>query len=353
MTRTYTIIVPRADRTGPTNVAVDIGLEAIKRGWFVRLLYLSGQPCRDDLEGFSELKKFQFADIFRINGVIHSHGLRPDLVAWLFTWSKRCVVLNTLHGHFPGHLVFDYHWVKAKIAWWIWTKAMKRFDHRVCISLTMSRFYKRQLPNIEFDVVYNFRSDNSILNLCAPDVTIKWAKLQRSHGRMILLYAGSLTKRKNVISLVGQVTSLENLSLLICGDGPEKAELVSHISRRDNGSRIHLAGHVVNLSAYLNLCDVLVLPSHAEGLPLVILEAARSGVPSLMSNLAVHRELSTIGFGLTFDRFSFKDFHEKVCMLALDRTRESDHKRSLLWRQRFSSSRGFDDYEKLIKRSEN
>lgn len=118
--RSYTLIVPRADRTGPTNVAVDIGSAAAAQGWRVTLLYLSGQPSRDDLDAIHEVRKFRFADVFRTRGVVHSHGLRPDLAAWLFTWNRRCVVASTLHGHFPGHLAFDYSPCKVKIAWWVW-----------------------------------------------------------------------------------------------------------------------------------------------------------------------------------------------------------------------------------------
>jgi len=188
--RIYTLIVPRADRTGPTNVAVDIGLAAAARGWKVTLLYLSGVPARDDLKSFVDVRKFRLADVFRIHGIVHSHGFRPDLVAWLFTWNTRCLVASTLHGHFPGHLAFDYSQCKVKLAWWVWSTALARFDHRVCISRTMVRHYRRQFPRMSLDLAYNFRGERPTSTEAPSHEVETWVEHQRAAGRVVLLYAG-------------------------------------------------------------------------------------------------------------------------------------------------------------------
>lgn len=349
--RNYTLIVPRVDRTGPTNVAVDIGLEAAARGWNVSLLYLSGHPTRNDLGAFSSVRKFRLVDTFRLDGIVHSHGLRPDLVAWLFTWNRRCVVASTLHGHFPGHLAFDHSRCKAKVAWWVWSRALTSFDHRVCISQTMVRFYRRQFRRSSLDLAYNFRADDHVDGPAPSAEVLGWIEQQRLAGRIVLLYAGSLSSRKNVRALVQAVLESPRISLLMCGEGAERSEISKLVQARTPEPPVLLAGHVGNLDAFIRLCDVLVLASHAEGLPLVVLEAAREGVPSLMSNLAVHRELAELGFGDTFDRHSFHDFQSRALALAQDRTPESDALRMRLWSSRFSPRRGFSQYEQLFTRT--
>jgi glycosyltransferase involved in cell wall biosynthesis len=346
--RNYTVIVPRADRTGPTNVAVDIGLAAAANGWNVTLLYLSGSPTRNDLGVFCSVRKFRFIDLFRIEGIVHSHGLRPDLAAWLFTWNPRCVVASTLHGHFPGHLAFDYSQHKANVAWWIWSRALTRFDHRICISKTMVRFYKRQFRNVSLELAYNFRADDPVEDNGISREMLEWLKQQRSAGRIVLLYAGSLSARKNVLALVEAILESEGISLLMCGEGAERHCISERVEARAPESRVLLVGHVRNIKAYLRVCDILVLPSHAEGLPLVVLEAASEGVPSLMSNLTVHRELAGLGFGDTFDRFSFHDFQGKALLLARERSPESDARRVHLWNTRFSPRQGFARYAELL-----
>jgi hypothetical protein len=85
---------------------------------------------------------------------------------------------------------------------------------------------------------------------------------------------------------------------------------------------------------------------------LVVLEAASAGLPSLMSNIAVHREMASLGFGVTFDRFSFHNFCEKAQLLALDRTAEKDARRVSLWREKFSHGPGFARYKQLLTKGD-
>lgn len=346
--KTYNIILPRLDYTGPANVAIDIANAAIADGRNVNIFFLSGKPLRTDVERFTLVKKIRFFDFFHINGVIHSHGFRPDLVAWFFTWKKNCQVITTLHGHFPMHLAYDHGPRKAKLAWYVWAKALERFDCRVCISRTMMRFYRRRFGKFGLVLAYNFRRKVSITDNSSAHDFSDWTITQKQYGRTLLLYAGSLTTRKNVEALVRAVCSAPNLSLVICGQGPEYSRLEKLANDSSVGGRVLLAGHVDELQKYLEACDLLVLPSHAEGLPLVVLEAASFGVPTLMSNLAVHRELASLGFGATFGRHTFTDFEEKVMTLVNDRSDVKDEVRRLLWEKRFSPKNGFQQYAKLF-----
>lgn len=349
--RRYTLITPRADRTGPSNVAVDIGRAAAAAGWHVSLLYLSGHPTRDDLDAFAEVRPLRFSDVWRLRGVIHTHGLRPDLVGWIFTWNPRCTVMSTLHGHFPGHLSFDYSPWKVRLAWGLWSAALARFDHRVCISKTMVRHYRHQFPNMTFDLAYNFRADRPSGESPPKPEIDAWFNTQRQQKRVVLVYVGSLTARKNVRPLVQAVLRSPELTLLICGQGDEQAAVAAELQAQDPSRRILLAGHLTDPDVFVAKSDVLVLASHAEGLPLVVLEAASLGVPCLLSNLAVHRELAAMGFGTTFDRHGFSDFAQKAQLLARDRTVATDASRLAVWSQRFSSRQGFAQYEQLLTRA--
>ena len=212
----------------------------------------------------------------------------------------------------------------------------------------MARFYRRQFRGLDFDIAYNFRSDHVEKSPFINAEASNWIVRQRSDNRIVLLYAGSLSSRKNVNALLSAVLSSDKLSLLICGDGPERLAMFKKVESCFPVDSVFFAGHVKDVKSYLSRCDMLVLPSHAEGLPLVILEAASIGIPSLMSNLAIHRELASKGFGQTFNRHSFSDFQDKVLLLKADRTPESDEIRVNLWKAQFSSTTGFDRYEKIF-----
>lgn len=174
---------------------------------------------------------------------------------------------------------------------------------------------------------------------------------QRAAGRVVLLFAGSLSARKNVVALVQAVLRLPHVALLICGEGGERAHISALLDTQDDGGRCQLAGHVSDLRPFFRIADALVLASHAEGLPLVVLEAASEGVPSLLSNVAVHRELTRLGFGATFDRHTFADLGSQASALARDRSSASDERRFQLWKSAFSPQQGFAQYEQLFSRS--
>ncbi len=346
--RRYTLVTPRVDNTGPCNVAVDIGRAAAAEGWQVTLLYLSGVVQRDDLTTFAEVRRWRLSDIWSIEGVVHTHCLRPDLVGWLHTWTSRCTVLTTLHNYFLFDLGFDHSPWRVRLAWALWSRALSRFDHRVCISAAMRRYYRRTLPKLQFDLAYNFRDEPATEVPDTPPAITEWLKVQRVADRFVLAYVGSLSERKNVVALLSAVAQLPELALVLCGQGPLAQALRDEVSRSDLSVRVFLAGHVQNPSAIVSMSDLLVLPSHSEGLPLVVIEAAREGRRTLMSNIAVHRELAALGLGSTFDRYRFTDFRAKIHELVTVRGKSPDPNVIAIWRQRFSSTNGFKQYARLV-----
>jgi glycosyltransferase involved in cell wall biosynthesis len=346
----YTLVTPRADYTGPCNVAVDIGRAALDAGHRVSLLYLSGENVRTDLGGFAEARRWRLGDVFSARGIVHTHCLRPDLVGWLHSWNPSCRVITTLHNHFRIDLAFDHPAWLVRIAYAAWSRALARFDARVCVSDTMRRYYRRTLPHLSFEVAYNFRSDGSARPSVLDERLDAWLRSQAETGRTLMAYVGSLSPRKNLRRLVDFVATSPTHAVVLCGSGPERATLERQIAESEAGGRIVLAGQVGAPELVLARCHLLVLPSLAEGLPLVALEALRAGRPCLLSNIAVHRELARAGLGVTFDRHGFSDFAEKAALLV--RTHASlghpDARLTELYRSSFSAEAGYARYARLL-----
>jgi glycosyltransferase involved in cell wall biosynthesis len=70
-----------------------------------------------------------------------------------------------------------------------------------------------------------------------------------------------------------------NAKLLIVGDGPERGAIEEAARRSGSAERVHLTGHISDVTPYYRAADVFVLPSHSEGSPYVLLEAMTAGVP--------------------------------------------------------------------------
>jgi len=82
---------------------------------------------------------------------------------------------------------------------------------------------------------------------------------------------------------------MTNYELTVVGDGSQIEELKSLAT----GMNVHFEGFQQDVSRYYKKADVFVMPSLGpEGLPLVTIEAMSHGLPCLLSDLPVHREVS-------------------------------------------------------------
>lgn len=344
--KNYTIVVPALDRTGPVNVACDLGRAAAARGWRVRLLTLSDKASRNDLHFAAEVRRWRLSDLWQLNGVVHTHCLRPDLLGAMFALNRRCLLVTTLHNFFLIDTGFNYSPKVTWLAWQVWRRALTRYDHVVCISEAMRRYYRRILPDQAFELARNFRAESKLTGELSVEHA-GWLAAQRLQNRHVLIYVGGLNRRKNIGSLFAALTQRPDCALLICGAGPQRAELEQQASESGIGARVLFAGQVSDPRLAIAKSDMLVLPSFAEGFPLVVLEAASVGVPSLLSNIAVHRELSALGFGYTFDHRQGREFSEKVNAILTKLPAPNDSIRTL-WADKYSNEPGFARYEKLF-----
>lgn len=345
----YTLIVPALDRTGPVNVAVDIGLAAKEAGWRVRLLFLTEVPRRDDLQFADEVRRFRWSDVWRLRGVVHTHCLRPDLLGLVLVLNPHITRVTTLHNFFLFDVGFDKPHLFVVAAWHIWRQALRTFDFVVCISDAMRRYYQRSLRGQPLKLVYNFR--NAPPAIAADPASLTWIQSQKRDGRTVLSFVGSLSERKNVVGLVSALATRPSLALVVCGEGPLRATLDAIVLRLGLEDRVRLEGQVPAPSSITRHTDALVLPSYAEGFPLAVLEAASVGIPVLLSNIAVHRELARLGFGVTFDHRRFSDLDRRAESLKASMPAPSEALVNL-WSAEFTPEAGFKRYEALIAPTE-
>jgi glycosyltransferase involved in cell wall biosynthesis len=72
---------------------------------------------------------------------------------------------------------------------------------------------------------------------------------------------------------------------VILGEGGERGYLEAEVERFGMNGKVLLPGYVANASRFLPLFKVFVLSSLTEGLPMVILEAMRAGVPIIATRV--------------------------------------------------------------------
>ncbi len=113
----------------------------------------------------------------------------------------------------------------------------------------------------------------------------------------VVCYVGALDDRKGVVDLPDLIRGATSgpVTLLVAGDGPRRAELEARARDSQDRLDLRLLGHVRGVADVIRASDVLVLPSSAEGLPQVLVQSARCGVPFVSYDVDGARELRQLG----------------------------------------------------------
>lgn len=112
-----------------------------------------------------------------------------------------------------------------------------------------------------------------------------------------LLFVGRLAGVKGLAVLFAAVEQLlpsfAQLHVTLIGDGPERAAMEREAQARGLGNVVEFVGYKsqAEVAAALGQSDMLVLPSFAEGVPVVLMEAMASGIPVITTRIAGIPEL--------------------------------------------------------------
>ncbi len=141
-----------------------------------------------------------------------------------------------------------------------------------------------KIPAASIDVVPNA--------VMAERFQVKDAKVRaraRSHcglptDKPCLAFVGALSAEKDVSTLLEALRQLDDVHLVIAGDGPERQRLTTLGDQYAPG-RVHILGVTTDPRDVYAAADLLVLPSLSEGMPAVIIEAGLVGTPAIASSV--------------------------------------------------------------------
>jgi glycosyltransferase involved in cell wall biosynthesis len=218
--------------------------------------------------------------------VIHTSTYRPTYYStkYLSNYFRIATLSSNLEPNYKKHYG-DF------LGGWIAKRELKAFckaNIKTVVSFTLAKIYGK----IEgLKVIQNGADEQKFFD---PDFELK-IKLRKTFNLQfdskIFISIGALTPLKDPKTLVQaflQSDLTSNQTLLILGEGPEKAELEKII---DNHPQIKLLGYKNNPEEYLQASDVFVSGSHSEGLPNTVVEAASCGLFCILSDIPQHHEI--------------------------------------------------------------
>ncbi|MBO5868919.1 MAG: glycosyltransferase [Oscillospiraceae bacterium] len=233
-------------------------------------LYFLNKPAGLHLPTFK--KAAQFVKEFAPD-VIHTH-----LNAWLYVFpvalQKKIKVLHTIHSRAARQ---ESSGMLRKLITLLYRR--KKF-----VPVAISDEIRKEitqvygLPLEQVEMVYN-----------PVDYQTFAREPKQAHDGVVFVNVARFNKVKNQLFLIQAFAKArqqnENIRLVMAGDGAlfEAAKTLA----RELGvaDAVEFPGAVENVPQLLASCDVFVLPSIAEGLPISMLEAEAAAMPVIASNV--------------------------------------------------------------------
>lgn len=109
-----------------------------------------------------------------------------------------------------------------------------------------------------------------------------------SSDTILLGHVGSFTPVKNHTFLINLICYLKkegiNSKLCLVGEGPLSKDVKKQVSTLGLSNEVVFTGLRNDVDKLMSAFDVLILPSHFEGMPNVVIEAQAASLPCLISN---------------------------------------------------------------------
>ncbi|MFH1565732.1 MAG: glycosyltransferase family 4 protein [bacterium] len=312
-----------------------------------------------DIDPIYILKLIRLFKILNIS-VVHTHELKAG-VNGLIAASFAKIPLRISHQHTPIS-TWKINSIKKKVNTFIYKIAVNKLSS---FEIALTSEIKNQkiaegikekklvvIPNgISLDL---FNVSNKLKEKYRVEICEKYGIPPKS---LIIGNVSRLTIEKGHTLLIKAIRAFENESkvnnvrFLLAGDGELKDELVRMVSSYDLSDKIIFTGFVSEEEKLkiLSSLDIFVFPTLAEGFGIVLIEALAVGLPCVVSDLPVLKEVAgdSVRF---FSQGEEKSLKEGIEEIVSDKNLQEDlSKRALLQVKKYKIESFWESYKSLYK----
>ncbi|MGH9540238.1 MAG: glycosyltransferase family 4 protein [Terriglobales bacterium] len=275
------------------------------------LLQGNEPPARRIRSLFHTLMGAAYALRLKAAGVEHIHVHHGYFSSWIAMVAARLLEVPfsmTLHG---SDLLLHSVYLDLKL---------KNCAFCVTVSEFNRRFVLEHYAEINPDkiIVRRIGVDASAEVVSSPS-----SSTESETGRLLMLAVGRLHPVKDHAFLLRACHEMKTAGTdflcLIAGEGPERPWLEHLIRNLQLEDQVKLLGHLSRqqLDAWYVMCDLVVLTSRSEGIPLVLMEAMAHGKTVLAPAITGIPELVQDGkTGFLYHPGSLEEFISKIQMIA-------------------------------------
>jgi len=321
----------------------EVAEEARRQGLAVEIV-----PCRGkcDWNAISAIRKL----LIKHNvDVLHSHGYKSDLSAYLAAWPKRVRLVATSHNWPSKRLNMRAYAALDRLI-------LKRFDKIVVVSdVVLAALRRSGVAPTKISTIFN-GVDVELFSTAMP--TLRSELVPEDHS--VVGFVGRLVPDKGGESFLraarGVVDRHPKTTFVLVGDGPSRGDLEKLANDLGIGAHVKFAGTRNDMPGVYPSLDMLVLPSLVESMPMCLLEAMASGKPVIATRTgAIPKVVISGKTGLLVEPKDVNGICEAIVRLLADRelaSRLAENGR-LHVRQKFSAQSMaqsyLDQYRKLTE----
>lgn len=200
--------------------------------------------------------------------IVHIHG-----ASYYSFWRKRTIV--SIAKAFKKKVVYHCHGAEFKLFTSshrdVVIKMLHKCDRVVCLSESWKQWFEQECGCENVVIIKNIISEPQLRDV--PN---------KNNNCFKMLFLGELGKRKGIYDLLDVVAELNEHDIqLYCGGNGDVDGILKRVKDLKIEDKFKYLGWVGGDSKIdlLNKCDVFVLPSYNEGLPISVLEAMSYGMP--------------------------------------------------------------------------
>lgn len=250
-----------------------------------------------------------------------------DINIWHAHDYKTTAMGLLLRRHHPMKLVTTAHgWVehtwRTRLYFSLEKRLLRYYDHVIAVSEDLAEECARhRVPASRLSYIPNAIDADDYRR--ATSVEQAKRELGVAPDRLVVGVIGRLSEEKGIDRAIRLIASLKpqfpNVELHLVGEGPHRHELAAVAQQLGVTDAIKWYGWRCDTRRFYEMMDLLLLPSHREGLPNVVLEAMAMGTPVAASRVGGVSDLLDQGnCGVLLDPHATSTWPVLVAPLLID-----------------------------------
>lgn len=275
-------VVPSLKNAGPVNVCLTI-IKNLPEFYDIEVLALNEGERKSEFASRAKVTVFKRTEVLKALrfirqgdfSVVHSHCTVSDIFNYLAFPSAPQV--TTIHNYFEVDFVQTKGFVKGMLEGLV-GRFMIRHFHKVACSYSVMKYCISQYAMKEVIAIPN---------------GVEQPQRQHAviHGNSVdYFYLGVLNKRKNVHQILEAFSTWcddKQARLHIIGSGVDE----KYLKEKFSNEKIVFHGSTDHPYSVYKDFDCFISASHAEGLPLALIESMASGKTFICSDIEPHKEV--------------------------------------------------------------